>query len=89
MNRKGGGSYSLDQINDAAYEAAKASLVPCDNCGRKFASDRIQVHQRSCKPGNAAKPVGVCLFFSKVKLKIYVILYCIGSCWTKWWWANG
>ncbi|UJR10266.1 hypothetical protein I4U23_014474 [Adineta vaga] len=52
------GSYSIDQINDAAYEAAKAQLVPCDNCGRKFASDRIQVHQRSCRPGNAAKSVG-------------------------------
>lgn len=53
-----GGSYSLDQINDAAYEAAKASLVPCENCGRKFAADRIHVHQRSCKPGNAAKSIG-------------------------------
>jgi hypothetical protein len=63
INRKGGGSYTLDQINDAAYEASKAQLVPCDNCGRKFASDRIQVHQRSCKPGNAAKPIGVWLFY--------------------------
>ena len=55
----GGGSYTLDQINDAAYEASKAQLVPCDNCGRKFAADRIQVHQRSCRPGNAAKSIGV------------------------------
>ncbi|UJR35632.1 hypothetical protein I4U23_028382 [Adineta vaga] len=53
-----GGSYSLDEINNAAYESSKAQLVPCPNCGRKFASDRIQVHQRSCKPGNTAKPVG-------------------------------
>ncbi|CAF1146054.1 unnamed protein product [Adineta steineri] len=52
------GSYSIDEINDAAYEAAKAQLVPCDNCGRKFGSDRIQVHQRSCRPGNAAKSIG-------------------------------
>ncbi|CAF0845417.1 unnamed protein product [Adineta ricciae] len=52
------GSYSIDEINDAAYEASKAQLVPCENCGRKFASDRIQVHQRSCRPGNAAKPIG-------------------------------
>lgn len=53
-----GGSYSLDDINNAAYEASKASLVPCENCGRKFAADRIAVHQRSCKPGHAAKSVG-------------------------------
>ncbi|CAF4067093.1 unnamed protein product, partial [Adineta steineri] len=38
--------------------ASKSQLVPCPNCGRKFASDRIQVHQRSCKPGNAAKSIG-------------------------------
>src|SRR4051812_36613830 len=64
FNEKGGGNYSLDEINDAAYEASKSQLVPCDNCGRKFASDRIQVHQRSCKPGQASKPIGVCLFVS-------------------------
>jgi hypothetical protein len=57
---QGGASYSLDEINDAAYEASKAQLVPCDNCGRRFAADRIQVHQRSCKPGHAAKVIGVC-----------------------------
>ncbi|CAF0872326.1 unnamed protein product [Rotaria sp. Silwood1] len=54
-----GDSYTLDQINDAAYEASKSQLIPCDNCGRKFAADRIQVHQRSCKPGHASKPIGV------------------------------
>ncbi|CAF1257048.1 unnamed protein product [Rotaria magnacalcarata] len=53
-----GGGNSLDQFNDAAYEAAKAQLIPCDNCGRKFASDRIQVHLKSCKPGHAARPIG-------------------------------
>jgi hypothetical protein len=61
----GGGSYSLDEINDAAYEATKANLVPCDNCGRRFAADRIQVHQRSCKPGHAAKSIGVCFYSSR------------------------
>ena len=59
LSLEGGGNYSLDDINNAAYEASKASLVPCDNCGRKFASDRIHVHQRSCRPGNAAKSIGV------------------------------
>lgn len=52
------GNYSLDDVNEAAYEASKAQLVPCENCGRKFAADRISVHQRSCKPGHTAKPVG-------------------------------
>jgi hypothetical protein len=72
---KGGGSYSLDQINDAAYEAAKAQLVPCDNCGRKFASDRIQVHQRSCKPGHAAKSIGVCFYFFIFLNTIYLCYF--------------
>lgn len=65
MISSGSGSYSLDEINNAAYEAAKASLVPCENCGRKFAADRIAVHQRSCKPGHAAKPVGVSVHVHK------------------------
>jgi hypothetical protein len=71
----GSGNYSLDQINDAAYEAAKAQLVPCVNCGRKFGSDRIQVHQRSCKPGNAAKSIGVCFFYFIVY--IFILFYII------------
>jgi hypothetical protein len=65
---KGKGNYSMDEINDAAYEAKKAQYIPCDNCGRKFAADRIQIHQRSCKPGHTAKPVGVCFYYSIVCL---------------------
>lgn len=30
-------------------EASQAALVPCPNCGRTFAVDRLPVHQRSCK----------------------------------------
>lgn len=29
--------------------ASQAALVPCPNCGRTFAVDRLPVHQRSCK----------------------------------------
>lgn len=29
--------------------ASQAALVPCPNCGRTFAPDRLPVHQRSCK----------------------------------------
>lgn len=45
------GSYGLDQLNEAAWQAAQAALVPCDNCGRTFLPDRLLVHQRSCRPG--------------------------------------
>jgi len=77
MNCKGGGSYSLDQINEAAYEASKAQLVPCQNCGRKFASDRIQVHQRSCKPGSTSKPIGVCFLFILHFNSMHVLFYIV------------
>ncbi|XP_066236018.1 zinc finger protein 474-like isoform X1 [Saccopteryx leptura] len=30
-------------------EPSPASLVPCPNCGRTFAPDRLPTHQRSCK----------------------------------------
>jgi hypothetical protein len=72
IHLQGGDSYTLDQINDAAYEASKDQLVPCENCGRKFGFDRIQVHQRSCKPGNTAKPINVCLFYS---FNLCIVLY--------------
>ena len=80
----GGASYSLDQINDAAYEASKSQLVPCDNCGRRFGADRIQVHQRSCKPGRAAKAIGVCS--SQFDENMSFISHHIGSSWS-WWWC--
>ena len=51
------GAYDLNAMNEAAWEASKAQLVPCENCGRRFQPDRLQVHQRSCKPGNVAKKV--------------------------------
>ena len=39
-----------EQMNEAAYESAKSQLIPCPNCGRTFAPDRLVVHQRACKP---------------------------------------
>lgn len=39
-----------EQMNEAAWESAQGQLVPCSNCGRTFASDRLPVHQRACKP---------------------------------------
>ena len=37
-------------MNEVAWENAKAQLIPCPNCARRFAPDRLPVHQRSCKP---------------------------------------
>ena len=55
-----GGNYNINEaINAAAYEAAKSNLVPCRNCGRTFATDRIQTHERICmKTGGTPKSAG-------------------------------
>nr|CAD7435497.1 unnamed protein product [Timema monikensis] len=41
--------FTVDQWNQFAWESSQASLVPCENCGRTFAPDRLEVHLRSCK----------------------------------------
>ncbi|CAH1796449.1 unnamed protein product [Owenia fusiformis] len=46
----GSGNMTNEERNEAAWKAAKANLVPCENCGRTFAPDRLPVHQRSCRP---------------------------------------
>jgi len=55
-----GGKYDInkiDQMNEAAWKAAQANLVPCENCGRTFLPDRLMVHLKSCKPGKPLKPL--------------------------------
>ncbi|XP_072272141.1 zinc finger protein 474-like [Pyxicephalus adspersus] len=44
---------SREEQNQAAWQSFKDQLLPCPNCNRTFASDRLPVHQKSCK----AKPV--------------------------------
>ena len=51
-----GGSYDVNAMNDAAWQSSQAQLIPCENCGRRFASDRLPVHQRSCKPKPGQAP---------------------------------
>lgn len=46
----GSGKYDVDAMNEAAWKSAQAQLIPCENCGRTFAPDRLPVHQRACKP---------------------------------------
>ena len=45
----------LERMNEMAYQASQQQLIPCGNCGRTFNTDRLAVHQRSCKPGKPLK----------------------------------
>ncbi|XP_045216283.2 zinc finger protein 474-like [Mercenaria mercenaria] len=58
LPKKPTGAVTKEQMNDLAWENAKAQLIPCDNCGRRFAPDRLPVHQRSCKPKGGAASGG-------------------------------
>ncbi|KAM4808609.1 zinc finger protein 474-like [Rhinophrynus dorsalis] len=40
---------SREEQNEIAWQSFKDQLLSCPNCGRSFASDRLEVHQRSCK----------------------------------------
>ena len=52
----GTGKYDMDARNEAAWKCAQSQLIPCENCGRTFAPDRLTVHQRACRPkGGGAK----------------------------------
>ena len=45
-------------MQEVQWEAAKANLVPCKTCGRRFNADRVGVHERICKakPMSASMP---------------------------------
>lgn len=53
----GKNSNSIEQWNEAAWQSAQSQLIPCKNCGRTFAPDRLPVHQKSCTPSNPLKPL--------------------------------
>jgi len=46
-------------MQEAQWQAAKANLVPCRNCQRRFAPDRIGVHERCCKGPKKSPPTAV------------------------------
>jgi hypothetical protein len=49
---------ALEEFNNHAYNSYfEHTLVPCQNCGRKFLPDRLEVHFKSCKPGKTSKPL--------------------------------
>lgn len=47
---------SREELQEAQWQAAKANRVPCKNCGRRFAQDRIGVHERICKGSKKGPP---------------------------------
>uniref|UniRef100_A0A915CYX8 C2H2-type domain-containing protein n=1 Tax=Ditylenchus dipsaci TaxID=166011 RepID=A0A915CYX8_9BILA len=53
-----GGKIDYEATNNAAYEAAMAQLLKCENCGRTFAPERLRIHQKSCTKENPAAAVG-------------------------------
>ncbi|XP_056021207.1 zinc finger protein 474-like isoform X2 [Ostrea edulis] len=50
------GGTNNERFNEAAWQSAQAQLIPCENCGRTFAPDRLPIHQRGCKPGKSMQP---------------------------------
>eukprot|EP01004_Peranema_trichophorum_P009798 NODE_854_length_2299_cov_48.321691_g728_i0.p1 GENE.NODE_854_length_2299_cov_48.321691_g728_i0~~NODE_854_length_2299_cov_48.321691_g728_i0.p1 ORF type:complete len:685 (-),score=161.29 NODE_854_length_2299_cov_48.321691_g728_i0:203-2257(-) len=51
---------AVERFNQEQFGDFKQNLAQCPNCGRKFFSDRLAVHLRSCNPDNAgrgSKPV--------------------------------
>ncbi|VDL96206.1 unnamed protein product [Schistocephalus solidus] len=48
---------NLDAYNAAASKAAQSNLVACKKCGRRFAADRVNLHEKYCHPPKARKPV--------------------------------
>jgi ribosomal protein S27E len=48
---------NLDDLNDAAFKSFQQTLVPCKYCGRKFISEKLAIHNRSCTAAHPAKPV--------------------------------
>ena len=50
----------IEEFNNQQYQHYSDNMVSCENCGRTFMPDRLQVHMRSCKPGasgRGSKPV--------------------------------
>ena len=48
---------SREEFNNQQFNEFTENMAQCENCGRKFLPDRLEVHLRSCKPGQGSKPV--------------------------------
>ncbi|VDL76858.1 unnamed protein product [Nippostrongylus brasiliensis] len=51
------GEINVEATNEARWDNAQSLLIQCEHCGRRFAEDRIAVHQRSCTADNPAKSI--------------------------------
>jgi hypothetical protein len=52
-------SKTLDEMNAMAMNTwSSESLVPCENCGRKFLPEKLIIHRRSCTSLNPSRRVG-------------------------------
>ncbi|GFU19940.1 zinc finger protein 474 [Nephila pilipes] len=49
---RGDGSFDTAAMSETAWQIHLEQLVPCDNCGRTFLPDRLEVHQRGCRSDN-------------------------------------
>ncbi|GFU34162.1 zinc finger protein 474 [Trichonephila clavipes] len=49
---RGDGSFDTAAMSEAAWQIHLEQLVPCENCGRTFLPDRLEVHQRGCRGDN-------------------------------------
>eukprot|EP01012_Entosiphon_sulcatum_P044005 TRINITY_DN584_c0_g1_i1.p1 TRINITY_DN584_c0_g1~~TRINITY_DN584_c0_g1_i1.p1 ORF type:complete len:638 (+),score=65.52 TRINITY_DN584_c0_g1_i1:1565-3478(+) len=45
----------IDAFNQQQFGDFTQNLAQCQNCGRRFLPDRLQVHLRSCNPGASGK----------------------------------
>ncbi|EPY34417.1 hypothetical protein AGDE_07926 [Angomonas deanei] len=57
VNWKPSDTVSTQEQSEAQFKEFVSNLAECPNCARKFLPDRLVVHLRSCRPGNAAKAV--------------------------------
>ena len=78
-----GNPNDIERMNEAAWQASKAQLAECVNCGRRFQPDRLLAHQRSCKPGNEARRVSsLCYdlhFKKKAMILNFVFIFKVGA----------
>lgn len=57
VNWRGTSGASVQEQAEEQFQEFVNNLEPCPNCARRFLHDRLIVHLRSCRPGNAAKRV--------------------------------
>ncbi|CAL1292666.1 unnamed protein product [Larinioides sclopetarius] len=52
---RGDGSFDTAAMSEAAWQMHLQQLIPCENCGRTFLPDRLEVHLKGCHGDNRNK----------------------------------